>query len=406
MITQEFDLNLIPEQEPVVVHVDQYDHGTGRLVINLYDGDTAYPVDGTAIIQGIKPDGHGFTYSVTVDGSQVTADLTEQMSAVAGDTRAQIVVTESDGRTGTFVFILRVQKSALPDDSELSDSDYQMIEDAIEAAASITLPLPTTSGGTGNTAGYIQTGRKSGTSIGYYATAEGHNTTASGQSSHAEGDNTVASGFCSHAEGGSTTASASYGHTEGNATTASALATHAEGYGTTADYRYAHAEGWYSASHGEGSHAEGGQTQANGKYSHAEGVGTRARYDYQHVGGKYNDNKADTLLEIGNGTTTALRSNAFEVYANGDINVGGEIKVQGQAFSLGKWTTPVSCLTGDATVTITDANITTGSTIIPYSETSSGKPVGYSSIAVTTGQAVITFSSALTEGASIKLNIL
>lgn len=364
MITQTFDLNLIPEQEPVIVHVDQYDHGTGRLVINLYDGDTAYPVDGTAIIQGIKPDGHGFTYSVTVDGSQVTADLTEQMSAVAGDTRAQIVVTESDGRTGTFVFILRVQKSALPDDSELSDSDYQLIEDAIEAAASITLPLPTTSGGTGNTAGYIRTGQKSGTTIGSRATAEGFNTTSSAVSSHAEGSGTVASAQAAHAEGNSTTASANGAHAEGNNTVASAYGAHAEGQYTTAGY------------------------------------------SSQSVCGKFNDNKANTLFEVGNGSTNTNRSNAFEVYANGDINVGGEIKVQGQPFSLGKWTTPVSCLTGDTTVTITDANITTGSTVIPYSETSSGKPVGYSSIAVTTGQAVITFSSALTEGASIKLNIL
>lgn len=394
MITQEFDLNLIPEQEPVVVHVDQYDHGTGRLVINLYDGDTAYPVDGTAIIQGIKPDGHGFTYSVTVDGSQVTADLTEQMSAVAGDTRAQIVVTESDGRTGTFVFILRVQKSALPNDSELSDSDYQLIEDAIEAAASITLPLPTTSGGTGNTAGYIQTGRKAGTSMGSACTIEGQSNTGTGAAVHVEGILNTAAGSYSHAEGynNTLTLTGSYSHVEGYSNTASGTACHVEGQNNTANK--------------QGAHAEGLHTTASGQMSHTEGAYTIAGYSYQHISGKYNDNKSDTLLEIGNGTADNARSNAFEVYANGDINVGGEIKVQGQAFSLGHWTTPVSCLTGDTTVTITDANITTGSTIIPYSETSSGKPVGYTSIAVTTGQAVITFSSALTEGASIKLNIL
>ena len=42
MITQTFDLNLIPDSAPVVVHCDQYDKGTGRLVINLYDGSIAY----------------------------------------------------------------------------------------------------------------------------------------------------------------------------------------------------------------------------------------------------------------------------------------------------------------------------------------------------------------------------
>lgn len=134
MITQSFDLNLIPEQAPVVVHCDQYDKGTGRLIIKLYEGDVAYSPSGTAIIQGIKPDNKGFTYSATLVGNTVTADLTEQMSAVSGHVRCQVVVTESTGRTGTFAFILDVQASALPLDTDLSDSDYQFIEEAIEDA--------------------------------------------------------------------------------------------------------------------------------------------------------------------------------------------------------------------------------------------------------------------------------
>ena len=134
MIIQNFDLNLIPDSAPVVVHCDQYDHGTGRLVISLYEGSVPYSPSGTAVIQGVKPDGRGFDYSCTLNGNTVTADLTEQMSAVAGQVRTQIVVTESTGRTGTFVFILDVQKSALPDDTDMSESDYQYIEQAIEAA--------------------------------------------------------------------------------------------------------------------------------------------------------------------------------------------------------------------------------------------------------------------------------
>ena len=132
MIIQTFDLNLIPDSAPVVVHCDQYDKGTGRLVINLYDGAIAYSPSGTAVIQGTKPDGRGFDYSCSLSGNVVTANLTEQMTAVAGQVRTQIVVTESTGRTGTFVFILDVQRSALPADTDMSESDYQMIEQAIE----------------------------------------------------------------------------------------------------------------------------------------------------------------------------------------------------------------------------------------------------------------------------------
>lgn len=131
-ITQTFHLNLIPEQGPTVIHCDQYDEGTGRLIIKLFDGDVEYSPSGTATIQGRKPDGKGFEYNATLVGNTVTADLTKQMSAVAGPVRCQVVVKESDDRTGTFVFILQVQKSALPDDTDMSESEYQFIEQALE----------------------------------------------------------------------------------------------------------------------------------------------------------------------------------------------------------------------------------------------------------------------------------
>lgn len=134
MIIQNFDLNLIPDSAPVVVHCDQYDHGTGRLVIHLHDGVTDYEPTGSAIIQGVKPDMRGFAYDATLSGNTVTADLTEQMTAVDGAVQCQVVVTETTGRTGTFVFTLSVQRSALPDDTDLSESDYQLIEQAIESS--------------------------------------------------------------------------------------------------------------------------------------------------------------------------------------------------------------------------------------------------------------------------------
>lgn len=142
MITQTFDLNLIPEQEPVIVHVNQYDVGTGRLIAKLYDQDIPYTANGTAVIQGTKPDGKGFAYPATLSGNTVTADLTEQMSVVAGDVRGQIVIVESSGQTGTFVFVMRVQKSALPADSDMSESDYQIIEELLREVEEAVLNAP------------------------------------------------------------------------------------------------------------------------------------------------------------------------------------------------------------------------------------------------------------------------
>lgn len=135
MITQTVDLNLIPNSAPVVIHCDQYDTGTGRLIFNLYNEYVAYSPVGTAVIQGTKPDNHGFNYNCTMVGNVVTADLTAQMSIVAGRVRCQIVVTESSGRTGSFAFILDVQKSALPANSDMSASDYQLIQQAINDTA-------------------------------------------------------------------------------------------------------------------------------------------------------------------------------------------------------------------------------------------------------------------------------
>jgi len=517
MIIQNFDLNLIPDSAPVVVHVDQYDHGTGRLRISLYEGDVPYEPSGTAQIQGSKPDGKGFLYNASLSGNIVTANLEEQMTAVAGKVLAQVVVTETSGRIGSFKFVLDVQKSALPSDTDMSESDYQAIEELIEEAhevaeevaedrtaaenaatsagdsaedseawakgtrngtavpptdptyqqnskywagqaeqyaqgglkfvgtiyfaslptsgmragdmynikdafttdsrfeegagirypegtnvawtpnnkwdvlagnirvlVSITLEqfnaltpaqkndptiwwwvpdanngtmggsvssvtaypeltdkpsingveingamtsstlhlagelpeiMPISKGGTGNNAGYIRTGLKPDTTIGTRATAEGRSTEATGNYSHSEGDDTTASGLGSHAEGSSTTASGSYSH--------------AEGYYTTASGRHSHAEGYYTTASGYDSHSEGGSTTASGNYSHAGGYGTIASQYSQTAIGKYNDNKANTLFEIGKGTDDNARSNAFEVYKNGDINVNGNIKAKG-----------------------------------------------------------------------------
>ena len=503
MIIQNFDLNLIPDSAPVVVHVDQYDHGTGRLRISLYEGDVSYEPSGTAQIQGSKPDGRGFLYNASLSGNVVTANLEEQMTAVAGKVLAQVVVTETSGRIGSFKFILDVQASALPDDTDMSESDYQAIEELIEEAqevaqevaedktaaenaatsagnsaedseawakgtrngtavpptdptyqqnskywagqaeqyaqgglkfvgtiyfaslptsgmragdmynikdafttdsrfeegagirypegtnvawtpngkwdvlagnirvlVSITLAqfnaltndqkndptiwwwvpdanngtmgdsvssvtaypeltdkpsingveingamtssmlhlagelpeiMPIGKGGTGNSNGYIQTGKKNGTTIGNQATAEGSSVTASGLQSHSEGFNTTASGQDSHAEGRTTTASGYDSHSEGNGTTAS----------------------------GDFSHAEGYDTKASGRGSHAGGYGTIAANDYQTAIGKHNSNKSDTFFEVGNGSSGSNRSNAFEVYKNGDINVNGNIKAKG-----------------------------------------------------------------------------
>lgn len=149
----------------------------------------------------------------------------------------------------------------------------------------------------------IDVGRKAGTTVGAYSTAEGYNTTASGGRSHAEGANTTANHDNSHAEGFNTSASGNCSHAEGTSTTASGNSSHAEGYRAIAS--------------GHFSHAEGTETTASGAYSHTSGYCTKALHDNEAAYGKYNESNDNTLFSIGDGTADNARHNAFEITTTG-----------------------------------------------------------------------------------------
>jgi hypothetical protein len=313
--------------------------------------------------------------------------------------------------------------------------------------------LPISKGGTGNADGYIRTGKASNTTAAEASTIEGVNNTVEGKNSHAEGNsNTVNkiteypnADLSCHVEGYSNTMTAQYSHAEGANNTVTGATAHAEGMNNTVSQQGAHAEGRNNTASGYYSHAEGGYNNATSYFTHAAGSYNNAGYENQTVVGTYNNNKATTLFEVGNGAENA-RSNAFEVYADGHVNAPGGFYKNGtelvtgvSSFNsrtgaitptagdydatqvsyssgtsvkakidsvAGVWTTPVLCLTGDTSVTITNSAIHTTSTINPYIQTASGAVVAYSNLVVTEGHAVITFGAALTEVASVKLQIL
>jgi hypothetical protein len=239
--------------------------------------------------------------------------------------------------------------------SDISDKPFNSVGDGLTVDNGVlkglidAVPVSIANGGTGNTAGYIHTGQRANTNIGAYTTIEGSENTASGSHSHAEG--------------------------------------------------------YFNKCIGLYSHTEGISTEASGDCSHTEGRYTKANYSDQHVTGHYNSNKSNTLLEIGNGTADNARSNAFEVYQDGHINVNGDIYQNGGKIATGVFTTPVSALVGDTTATITDARLTTSSNVMVWGGTSSGAPFAYKTVTVTTGQAVIAFD-ALTEATDISLLIM
>ena len=138
----------------------------------------------------------------------------------------------------------------------------------------------------------INIGRKSGTTVGKNSTAEGVDTTASGNYSHAEGTTTTASG--------------NYSHAEGTTTTASGQCTHAEGQGS----------------------------KANGMASHAEGWSTIASGNQQHVQGQFNieDTSNQYSHIVGNGSIKG-RSNAHTLDWSGNAWYQGNIKTGGTSYN-------------------------------------------------------------------------
>ena len=77
-------------------------------------------------------------------------------------------------------------------------------------------------------------------------------------------------------------------------------------------------------------------------------------------------------------------------------------EVLGNIPTVPKWSSAVSCAVGATSATITDANIATTSVIEPFCSLST--PIAYTSITVTTGQAVIAFD-ALASAADFKVRI-
>ena len=131
MITQRTNVNLIPGRVNPRINVSQYDKGSRTLQFVLYNGDAAYSITSgtTALIQGTKPDGHGFQLAanVTIGSNLVTANLTEQMAIVAGDVVCELVLLKGSEKLATANFVLAVEPTALKDSAVTSDSELPII---------------------------------------------------------------------------------------------------------------------------------------------------------------------------------------------------------------------------------------------------------------------------------------
>ena len=136
MITQRYNLNLIPDKVPVIVNCSQYDALSRTIEMVIYDGSTVYeiPSGTTATVRGTKQDNTGFEYPCTIDGSIVSFDIQNQMTIFAGKVPCEVRLSKDGGVIGTCNFLLNVEETPLDPDVTISETDLPLLESAEQNA--------------------------------------------------------------------------------------------------------------------------------------------------------------------------------------------------------------------------------------------------------------------------------
>ena len=140
MTSQTFNLDLIPQGVPPIIHVSQYDKGQ-TWEIHLYENGIVFPVPAntSAAIQGTKPDNTGFQFPAVISAGDnvVTFTLEQQMTVFSGDIDCELVLVNGDDQVATINFILSVEPTTLDDDTVISETQLPLIEQAAELGAVI-----------------------------------------------------------------------------------------------------------------------------------------------------------------------------------------------------------------------------------------------------------------------------
>jgi len=141
------------------------------------------------------------------------------------------------------------------------------------------------------------------------------------------GGNTSSEGYYAQAWGRDPTASQGYATAWGYNTTASTYLSTAWGSSTNASGNYATAFGYQTTATGTLSMAFGRESNASGYSSTAFGYYTVADKSYMTALGMYNtENNTNALFVVGNGSS-GNRSDAFEVFQNGNVYISGSTNV-------------------------------------------------------------------------------
>lgn len=132
-------LDMVPGDVQERVYISQSDTGFRELQFYLYARGSLYeiPSGAAAVLNGRKPDATAFSYQMEIiDTHTVKIAVQQQMSSVAGDTTCEVAIIAASEKIGSANFILHVEEAPIAD-AVMSESDYALFIEAIDAAGSI-----------------------------------------------------------------------------------------------------------------------------------------------------------------------------------------------------------------------------------------------------------------------------
>lgn len=138
-ITQ-LKLDIAQNSSPPTVYAKQSDKGTRYVAATLLENGTTYTLESgtTARIRILKPDNTAIYNTAEVSGNTITAELTSQALAVPGVAIAEIGLYKSEQILTTFVFYIRIERSAVSDSAIESRDEFTVLETAIRDAGTAT----------------------------------------------------------------------------------------------------------------------------------------------------------------------------------------------------------------------------------------------------------------------------
>lgn len=141
MANQRIKANLIPSCDIYpVIHLAQYDVSDGtwkQVEIELYYGTDKFTIpSGSSItFRGTKRDKTGYSYEITkFTDNVVTVDVKPQMTVLSGTHFAELRISKGNTISNTIKFVMKIDSSALADDTKVSETDLSVIEKALQAS--------------------------------------------------------------------------------------------------------------------------------------------------------------------------------------------------------------------------------------------------------------------------------